>query len=139
MAEIKLILSRDKLPIETLGTYFVMRGNEELYRCRVVELPWLNNQKRISCIPDGVYPCEKISTKKHPNSFLINKVPNRDAIMIHVGNFATGKKVDTEGCQCPGLRFIDLDDNGTLDVDGSVIAMKALNHFLPDKFNIIIC
>lgn len=138
MIEIKLVLFRNKLLSETLGTYYIIQGNEELYRCKVVELPWLNNKKQISCIPDGIYPCKKISTKKHPNSFLIENVPNRDAIMIHIGNFATGKKIDTEGCQCPGLRFIDIDSNGTLDVDGSSIAMQALNHLLPNKFNIYI-
>ena len=25
-------------------------------------------------------------------------VPNRTSILIHMGNFATGKKIDTEGC-----------------------------------------
>lgn len=134
MAEVKLILSRDKLPSETLGTYYVMQGYEELYKCRCVELPWLNNKKNMSCIPDGVYECIKISTKKHPNSFLIKDVPNRSAIMIHIANFT----YDLAGCQAAGLQFKDIDSNGIIDVSGSKIAMQSLNHFLPDKFNIYI-
>jgi hypothetical protein len=140
MNEVSLILSRLYVPEETLGTYIVMQGYKELYRCHCIELPWLDNKKDISCIPGNrIYDCEKVSTEKHPNSFLIKDVPDREGCMIHIGNFATGKKIDTEGCQLPGMNFIDLDGNGTLDVEQSTIAMSALNHFLPDKFKLIIC
>ena len=136
MGTIRLILARKKTPTETQGTYIVMDDDQEVFRCCCLELPWLNNQPNVSCIPDGVYPVQKNNTPDHPNCFRILNVPGRDGILIHKGNFATGVKIDTLGCQLPGLSFVDVDGNGTLDVAGSTIAMEALNYFLPDSFDI---
>jgi hypothetical protein len=138
MGNVRLILARKMGQAETLGTYIVMDDNVELYRCCCIELPWLNNQNNISCIPGGIYDAEKFNSVEHPNTILIKNVMGRTGILIHKGNFATGKQVDTQGCQIPGLSFVDIDGNGTLDVAGSDIAMRALNYFLPDKFKIII-
>jgi hypothetical protein len=137
--EISLVLARQYNSDETQGRYYVIEGNLRIYECCCIELPWLNNIHDKSCIPGGaIYDVVKISTPDHLNSFLIKDVPGRDGIMIHVGNFATGKKIDTLGCQCPGLRFIDVDGNGTPDVDGSTIAMAALNLVLPQTFKLFI-
>jgi hypothetical protein len=138
MGLVRLIHARKLLPEETLGTYTVMDDEQQIYRCCVVELPWKDNQHDISCIPAGTYWVEKYNDVKHPNTFWIKDVPERDGILIHPGNFATGKKVDTLGCQCPGLMFIDIDGNGTLDVAGSKQAMDALNYVLPQRFQIVI-
>jgi hypothetical protein len=138
MGIIRLILVRKLNPNETLGTYIVIDDYTKLYQCCCIELPWLNNERDKSCIPSGEYAVEKYNTTDHPNSFHILDVPDRDGILIHIGNFATGKQVDTLGCQCPGLSFADIDGNGTLDVSASTPAMAALNHFLPDKFNLYI-
>ena len=135
----KLILSREYLPNQTIGVYMVMEGVNTLYTCKCLELPWLDNQKNISCVPEGIYPVEKYNSVKHPNTFLIKEVPDRTGVLIHIGNFATGQKIDTQGCQLPGLAFKDIDWNGTVDVIGSTQAMKDLNFFLPDTFTIIIC
>jgi hypothetical protein len=132
----KLVLTRKYLPLETLGLYIVFNDYTEFYRCMCIELPWLNNQHNISCIPEDVYDVEKFNIAPHLNTFHILNVPNRDGILIHPGNFATGKQIDTLGCQMPGLEFIDIDGNGMLDVAGSTQAMAALNYFLPDKFKI---
>jgi hypothetical protein len=136
---IKLVLVRDKGIKETRGIYFVMDGIIELYRCYCLELPWLNNQKNISCIPDGTYPVIKYSYEGHPNVFWIQNVPNREGIMIHILNFAAGPKIDTQGCQGPGLNFVDINGDGNLDIVAPDIALAALNHFLPDSFNLTIC
>jgi hypothetical protein len=139
MEVISLILARKYNPDETLGTYIVMDDNREVFRCCCIELPWLNNLHNKSCIQGcAIYDIEKISTPKHPNSFLITDVPGREGIMIHIGNYATGLKIDTDGCQLPGMNFVDLDGNGTMDVAQSTIAMNALNHFLPDKCKLCI-
>jgi hypothetical protein len=135
----KLILSRKYTPQETQGLYLIMDGFTELYRCFCLELPWLNNQHNISCIPEGVYDVEKYSDAKHPNCFWIKNVPNRDGILIHIGNWATGKHVDTEGCQLPGTDWMDIDGNGTMDIIHPDVALANLNKFLPDKFKLIIC
>lgn len=135
----KLILSRTYDTKETRGTLIIFDGDKELFRCKCLELPWLNNQRSISCIPEGLYDVEKYSDSKHPNTFWVKNVPGRDGILIHLGNFATGTKIDTEGCLLPGIDFVDIDVNGTLDITGPDIAMKALNYFLPNKFRFIIC
>jgi hypothetical protein len=139
MADIKLVLVRSKLPKETLGTYYIMDGYKEIFKCNCLELPWLDNQKNISCIPDGIYPVIKYSSISHPDCFLIQNVPNRSGILIHLGTFATQKAINTAGCQLAGLNFVDVDGNGQLDIVGSIIAMMILNHFLPNNFNLIIC
>jgi hypothetical protein len=138
MGLIRLILARKLTPTETQGTYIVMDDDQEIFRCKCLELPWLNNQHNISCIPIGIYNVVKYNIKAHPNTFWIKDVPGREGILIHIGNFATGQKIDTKGCQLPGMSFIDIDGNGTLDVAGAGIAMNALNYFLPASFQIVI-
>ena len=75
----------------------------------------------------------------HPNVFYIQNVPNRDGIMIHIGNFATGSHIDTEGCQLPCMSFEDIDGNGSLDGFRPDVAMLGLNENLPNSFKLIIC
>ena len=135
----KLILSRAYNENQTAGTYMVMDGLNLIYQCSCLELAWLDNQRSISCIPEGTYEVEKYNSAKYKNAFWIKNVPDRDAILIHKGNFATGDHIDTEGCQLPGMYFADIDGNGNIDVVQSGKAMDALNKHLPDKFKIIIC
>jgi hypothetical protein len=123
---------------ETMGTYLVYNGMNKVFQCVCLELPWINNQHDISCIPSGTYPVIKYSYEGHPDVFWIQNVPNRQGIMIHIGNFASGMKVDTKGCLLPGMNFVDINGDGNMDVMAPDIAMDALNHFLPNSFNIII-
>jgi len=140
----RLVLARKYLPTETLGTYIIFDDDAEIFRCKCIELPLFVipmklNSPNIDCIPgEMIYDVKKVSTVKHPNSFLIKDVPDRTAVMIHIGNFATGKQVDTEGCQLPGMKHIDIDGNGTLDVAQSTIAMGKMNELLPDEFKLYI-
>lgn len=134
----KIVISRSYGKNETLGSLYVFDGYKVPFHCFTIELPDLNNQHQFSCIPEGIYDCEKCSTEKHPNSFLVKNVPGRDGIMIHIGNYGTGKKVDTEGCILPGKAFIDLNLDGNLDVSDSTIAMGKLNDILPTLFKLII-
>lgn len=75
-----------------------------------IELPWLDNKRGISCIPSGVYKCVPYSSAKYKNVWQVLDVPNRTAILIHSGNFASKVKLplsmhdsDTEGCILVGL------------------------------------
>ena len=135
----KLIISRLYTETETQGIMLVFDGNQELYRCLCLELPWLNNQHNISCIPEGTYTVIKYSDEKHPNTFWVQNVPNRTGILIHIGNFATGSHIDTEGCILPGTEFQDIDGNGSLDVVHPDVAMTNLNQYLPNSFTLIVC
>jgi len=72
-----------------------------------LELPWINNQHNISCIPLGVYECKKVFNRHTlggldiPVTFEITNVPNRSGILIHVGNTVR----DTNGCPLIGIGF----------------------------------
>ena len=52
LASINLLIIRDTFTdVSTLGQLFL---NGERF-CDTLELPWKNNQRRISCIPEGEY------------------------------------------------------------------------------------
>ena len=82
-------------------TFGVILGIEGLPICLCLELPYKANQKSISCIPEGIYLCEKYSSAKYPEAVQVMDVPNRSYILIHSGNTTN----DTSGCILPGLSF----------------------------------
>jgi len=67
--------------------------------CHTLELPWRNNTLNSSSIPDGVYRLTKASSPRFDKCFYIHDVPNREGILIHVGNTLS----DTKGCVLVGL------------------------------------
>lgn len=67
--------------------------------CHTLELPYIKNQKNISCIPCGIYPIKKIRHPKYEECISILNVPNRSGILIHPGNYTR----DTRGCILLGL------------------------------------
>jgi hypothetical protein len=71
--------------------------------CHTVELPWLNNQRRISCIPEGRYELRKRFTEKHKHHLEVMNVPGRSAILIHPANDA---KKELLGCIAPVTELI---------------------------------
>ena len=99
-----------------------------------LELPWKENQRRISCIPDGIYTCIKHTSPTFGECIWIQDVPDRSEILIHTGNYTT----DTLGCVLVGLDFADLNKDGVHDVIHSKQAMKILLNSVPDKFTLSI-
>lgn len=67
-------------------------------RCYSIELPWVDNARRISCIPEGTYPLVKRTSKKYGRHILVNNVPGRDLILIHPANHAA---TELMGCIAP--------------------------------------
>ena len=130
----KLIISRTYNPNETKDCIIVLDGSVFLFNCKGLELPSNGNQVNVSCINEGVYDTIKYNSPTKGMVFLLQNVPGREGIEIHVGNYATGKRVDTDGCILPGMAFEDIDGDGTLDVIKSKMAMDKLMAILPDKF-----
>ena len=135
----KVIISRTYNPNETLSCLLVLDGKMVVFTCKAIELPSNGNQHDVSCIPEGMYWVIKTKSSNGENVFLLLDVPDRDGIEMHAGNFATGKKIDTDGCILPGIGFEDIDGNGTMDVFDSKRTMERLWDTLPDKFILIIC
>jgi hypothetical protein len=74
------------------------------WSCDVLELPWKNNEPRISCIPAGDYEAElQWSPKRQRMVYELLGVPGRTEIQVHSGNTVE----DTEGCILLGERCPD--------------------------------
>jgi hypothetical protein len=70
-------------------------GELKLVVCNTIELPWLQNQRNISCIPEGRYELRKRFIKKFGLHLLVVDVPDRSWILIHPANDA---KTQLKGC-----------------------------------------
>ncbi len=101
-----------------------------------LELPWLNNARRISRIPAGRYKVIRHQAPNYPKtqSFWVLDVPGRSEILIHYGNY----KRDTKGCILPGRKFVDINKDGFPDVTDSVATMKMLLKELPKEFVLVV-
>ena len=69
-----------------------------------LEDPWIENRRRISCIPEGRYLCKyKTSSPSGRliDVYLLVNVPGRSGIFIHSGNTIE----DTHGCPLVGMEW----------------------------------
>ena len=130
---INLLLIRDTFSKEsTIGELFL--NGERI--CDTLENSWQDNQRNISCIPEGVYPVRlrlpRESGTRDYIHLLVKDVKDRDYILIHIGNTAK----DTSGCILVGI--------GTEQnvVHNSVLAMdlliKEILHLGGENINLII-
>ena len=101
-----------------------------IYDCKTLELADKDNQRRISCIPLGVYKVVSRKSAKYGNHYHILDVTNRDFILIHHGNYHT----DILGCVLVGKTHADINKDGYADVTSSKQVMKELNELLPKEF-----
>jgi len=74
----------------------------EDFDCKTLELPWRNNIRRYSCIPNGEYKCVIRKSPRFGLVYWVTEVPNRSYILLHSGNYAgdtsKGYKTSVEGC-----------------------------------------
>ena len=117
---------------QTEGLLTVYSNEEKIFYCYTLELPWLDNQKRISCIPKGVYNVEKRYSTKYKHHFHVLDVPNRSYILIHQGNY----NWHTKGCILVGKTLTDINADGLRDTTSSVATMNKLNEILPNTFKL---
>lgn len=95
--------------------------------CHSIELPWLNNTPRISCIPEGRYRLMKNVYPRHGEQIGIVNVLKREAILIHKGNDALK---NLQGCIAP---VSNLTGEGRGDASGPALdKLKALVYSLWD-------
>lgn len=131
--EIKLLLVRDTFTKEsTIGELFI--NGERI--CDTLENPWLDNQRRISCIPEGEYPVRlrypKESGTKEYLHLLVQDVPDRDMVLVHIGNLPS----HTQGCLLVGLGTQqNVVNNSRLAMD---LLMKEILNLGGENINLII-
>lgn len=133
---IKATLTRKEYETkQTLGELVVEEGGSTIFNCKTLELPNLNNQRNISCIPNGTYTVLKRNSEKYGTHFQLLNVPDRSMILIHSGNYYT----HTKGCILVGSNFQDLNQDGMRDVIESKNTLIKLYALMPDKFELKIC
>lgn len=71
-----------------------------------LELPWKENQRNISCIPEGIYPLVERRSARFAHHMLIDQVPDRDLILLHPANDASQ---ELRGCIAPVMRLTGSD------------------------------
>ena len=92
-----LVLHRTYFPEGTQGS-LVWNGT---LVCYTIELPWLHNQRRISCIPEGEYVLQRRFSPKFQWHLHLQNVTGRDLILIHPANNAATELL---GCIAPVTR-----------------------------------
>lgn len=89
--------------INLTRTYFPEGTNGKLecegkLICKTIELPWKNNEKRVSCIPEGKYFIRKRYSQKFKWHLEVVDVENRSLILFHPANNALK---ELNGCIAP--------------------------------------
>ena len=130
---INLLIIRDTFSKEsTIGELFL--NGERI--CDTLENSWQDNQRNISCIPEGVYKVRlrlaRESASRDYLHLLVQEVPNRDWILFHRGNTAK----DTSGCILVGLGSQqDVVNNSVLAMD---LLIKEILNLGGENINLII-
>lgn len=97
-----------------------------------LEIPWRDNQRSISCIPEGLYevrPDEEGRWTGYPE---LQDVPNRTEIIIHPANHVH----ELEGCIAPGLSYSI--GGGEANVWNSRSALEQLVEHVGQEFELLI-
>lgn len=89
-----LVLKRQYFPNGTNGQLKC----EGTVICNTIELPWKNNEKRVSCITEGEYFIRKRYSAKHQWHLEVMDVQNRSLILFHPANNALQ---ELHGCIAP--------------------------------------
>lgn len=89
-----LLLQRSYFEKGTNGALFI----NGTFICFTIELPWQDNQRNISCIPEGSYEVVSRFSKRFRNHLHVMDVTGRSLILIHPANNAAK---ELRGCLSP--------------------------------------
>jgi hypothetical protein len=90
----ELVLIRTYHTDGTNGTLTINNS----FQCYTIELPWVNNLPRRSCIPEGRYELKKRYSPKFKDHLLVQGVPGRSLVLLHPANDALK---ELKGCIAP--------------------------------------
>ena len=127
-----LIIRNTFSEVSTIGNLYL----DGEWLCDTLENPWLNNQRNISCIPEGQYKVRlrtaRESATKDYLHLLVQDVPDRSLVLFHTGNTAK----DTRGCVLVGIGSEqDLVKNSRLAME---LLMKEILNLGGTNINLII-
>lgn len=120
-----LVLKRIYLDKAVHGRLYV---GEELLAC-TIELPWKQNAKRISCIPEGVYTLRRRYSEKFKWHLVLLEVPERSGILIHPANDALK---ELQGCIAPVTTITEV-GKGSNSRNAMQKVMTAFNQLNTEK------
>tara|TARA_R110001599_G_scaffold100770_8_gene258120 strand:- start:3621 stop:4040 length:420 start_codon:yes stop_codon:yes gene_type:complete len=122
---------------QILGHLSLFDETDEVFSCKSLELPDLDNQTDISCIPTGEYICIKRYSPGYGWHYLVKEldgehVKGREWILIHFGNYF----YNTLGCILLGQALSDINGDGLRDVTDSKRTMNQLNRAANNEFKL---
>lgn len=140
---------------QTLGRLFHSTGTE-LFECKTLERPWLDNAPNVSCIPKGKYVCRYtlspkfslLAEKKYlkengtPSptriqiyTYEIMDVPGRSGVRMHALTYY----YQSEGCIGLGSDLKDLNADQNFDLIHTGDTMRQFEALMnKEDFNLII-
>lgn len=98
-----------------------------------MELPWKDNERSVSCIPEGTYEVNLTYSQRFQRDlYILSHVNDRDGIRIHPANYPR----ELEGCIALGNTY---SDTGEKHLVSSGSAVKALHKVMGgEPFKLII-
>tara|TARA_R110000851_G_scaffold61562_1_gene141753 strand:+ start:126 stop:536 length:411 start_codon:yes stop_codon:yes gene_type:complete len=112
---------------QVLGDCVITEDDQELFSSKSLERADNNNQRMVSCIPEGEYKCVlEYSARFKTDLWEIKGVPNRSECKFHSANYWH----QINGCIALGDRLVDIDNDGFRDVLNSKNTMKKFHKVL---------
>lgn len=120
-----------------MGTEGVLITNG--FMCKMIELPWRENQHNISCIPSGEYLVKIRKSPKYGKIYWVTNVPNRSFVLIHTGNYAGDEskryRSDSWGCLLIGQKFGWLNKQRVV-LNSRITLRRFMNHMNYESFKL---
>lgn len=135
------------IPDRTLGSILSPSGG---LICKILERPWLDNARGISCIPEGLYtvtwsgpvlrddPRTEVDESggriyRPYEHYIVHNVKGRSGILIHAGTDVQ----HSQGCLLVGSRFVNA-NSPTPTLGESRVKLAWMTANLPKKFKLLI-
>lgn len=137
MSTVLIEIERNYEEKQTKGSASLFINNQEIYKFKTLELPWLDNQRNISCIPEGEYKVVVRYSQKYKRHLHILDVNDRSFILIHWGNYAGSinpktKRPDIRGCILTGDSYKDITGDGIDEILRSRSTFNTLMSHISD-------
>lgn len=131
--------------VQCRGILEVIDDGEVVFECKTLELPWRDNENRVSCIPPGpnedaaaVYDLRRREAHESGNldygHYIVKGVDGRTYILIHAGALFT----QILGCILVGQEWVDINNDGHPDVTNSPETLHELRSVVPDDVRLVV-